>query len=300
MPSLDEILAELRGSKTSLDDTNPYLKAMIYGGSGNGKTVEALHLAQQICPKGKRIFMVDSAEGWVSALNHPDWNLTKNVTRFNYGGYTMLQVLAQAMDAQIDDFDNVGVLIIDEFSTMTKLDLDVVLKARAKKDPTKDKDAPTQPDFYANTERMRKLILGEDQTPGLLQLPMHVIIVAHERVDKDEFGRETISPAFMPKFNQYIKENLHLVARVTNVLSNAGTENEEVSRVYQCFPYGKVDAKTRIGGLGNLVDTEEFNGILVQWTNHGTLSETDIVPDVTNIAPVESSDDFDDAAIQVD
>ena len=50
-----ERLAALNASVAPMDELDPFLKAMVYGVSGVGKTVEAFVLAQMTRPKDKRI-----------------------------------------------------------------------------------------------------------------------------------------------------------------------------------------------------------------------------------------------------
>src|SRR4249919_211375 len=104
---------------------------MIYGPNGVGKTVEAARLAKSICPPGKKILYVDAVEGWVALLNHSDEQLTSNVSRMVYDSISQLALLGNAIAAKVAPFDNIGVLVFDELSRMSKKDLDIVLASRS-------------------------------------------------------------------------------------------------------------------------------------------------------------------------
>lgn len=289
MATLDELLAELNAAIKPLDDTDSHLKIMIYGPSGVGKTVEGLQLAQAITPTGKSILMVDAVEGWISAKNHP--GLTKNVRRMIYQGISQLQTLCSAIAADVEGFGEIGTLILDELTTMSKKDLDVVLAARSKKDPSKDRDVPTQPDFYSNTERMRRFVVGDESKDivGLLGLPINVIIIGHMRTDKNNLSVEVMAPAFMPKFSDTIKENLHIVAHMAANLVNDG-EEELYVRTLQCFPTRNIVAKSRVAGLDKVLDTKSFNGILEKWTGGERLLVAEIETEEDDLEIEEETD----------
>jgi ABC-type phosphonate transport system ATPase subunit len=68
-----------------MDEVAQRMKILLYGQSGVGKTVEAMELAQRCTPDDKRILYIDTGEGWVSLLNHPQ--LMRRTTRSGLQGY---------------------------------------------------------------------------------------------------------------------------------------------------------------------------------------------------------------------
>lgn len=288
-----QLLEELNKSIVDLNSERPTAKIMIYGESGVGKTVAALEIAQKIRPTGTKILYVDAVEGWVSLLNHP--GLTNDVQRMVYQGISQLDAAEQAMREGLAPFDNIGVLVTDELSTIAKFDLDNVLKGRSKNDPSKDPDVPTQPDFFANTERMRRACMK------MFRLPIHQIHLAHMRDDKDDKQKVTIRPDFMPKLSKSIREGLSVMAYMQ---ANERTKSDgtvEYVRSLQTHPTTRVTAKSRIGGLGIHCTVSEFISVTQRWLqgNVETVEVQDIVED-TSSSLVRETDDPTSVAIEVD
>lgn len=240
--NIDDILDAIQ----PLTNVDTHAKLLIYGPSGVGKTVEA-------CKIGTKILYVDSLEGWVSLKNHPE--LEKKVQRLPYQGISQLDMICDNWDDKFAGrFDT---LILDEHSTMSALDLDVVLAARSAKDASKDPNVPTQPDFFANTERMRR------SAAKLLKLPCNVVFITHERED-DDSGRKLIRASYSPKLRTTIKEFMHLIGRLTVV-----EKGDSTVRKLQVQPTLKIDAKTRIGGLPAIIENPDLGEIIRNWQNTG-------------------------------
>lgn len=231
-----------------LERETPYAKVLVYGDSGVGKTVLAATL-------GKRILLVDAVDGWVSLRNHPD--LLSSITRVKYEGLSQLDTLVDMfMDGQLD-FDTI---VLDEASAIATFDLDTVLKARAAKDISKDPNVPTQPDFFANTERCRRTFTR------LFKLPVNVVMVAHVREDKDErTGIVTRRPQFTPKLRTTIEQSCHLVGYLVANEVKDGDGTKYVRRL-QTMPSKGITAKSRIGGLPFIVEEPNLGVLLEDFT----------------------------------
>jgi len=241
-------LEALLETKVPLTELDPFVKMLIYGDYGVGKTILA-------CQYGDNILYIDSATGWVSCQNHKEI-MDKNIERMAYKGLSQLDVLAEAV---LEGHIKCDTIILDEGSSMAVKDLDVVLKARSAKDANKDPDVPTRPDFFANTERVRRTI------SRILQLPCNVIILAHVREDKDDAkGIVYTRPAFSPKTRQTIVQECHLVGYMTaNEVSADGTP--EYVRKLQVHPSARITAKTRIDGLPVVIENPNLNDMLEGW-----------------------------------
>lgn len=285
---MSKYLEALKSSMVEMDTVQPAAKLMFYGESGVGKTVAAMETAQAILPVGKKILYIDAVEGWVSLLNHP--GLTDNTQRMEYKGISQLEYLADALPVD-EFFQQFGVIVVDEFSTIAKFDLDTVLKARAKSDPSKDADVPTQPDYLAATERVRRAFMK------MAKVNVHQIYLSHVREDKDEKSKTMTRPAFMPKLSQTIREGLHVVAYMTATEKTVDDKPVYV-RALQTHPSKSIVAKSRVGGLGIYSTVSNFNKVLVEWLkgNIETQEVQDVVEDKSD--SVARSDD--DPAIVVD
>lgn len=252
-----KVLDALMDTITPLVEEEAYAKVLIYGEAGTGKTVLG-------CNFGEQVILVDSANGWVSLKNHPD--ILHKVQRIQYQGLSQLDALA---DAIVEGKIECETLVIDEMSSIAVLDLDTVLKARSKKDASKDPNVPTQPDFFANTERVRRVVAK------LLSLPCNVVLLSHVREDKDErTGKVMTRPAFTPKTRGTIVQQCHIVGYLTANEIRKGDDDTEYLRRLQVQPTATITAKTRIGGLPTVIDAPNLNTIFADWQK-GIVAEVD-------------------------
>ena len=281
-----QMLEALIAKRQDLSTTHPYFKGMIYGESGFGKTVAAMKLAQAITPPGKTIEFIDFLEGWVSLLNHPE--LMKRANRQAYEGLSQLEFLADCIIEGVEPFDKVGTVVVDEISAMGKADLDIVLKTRAKKDPSKDPNVPTQPDFYANTERMRRTV------NKILTANINVIFVAHIREDKLNSGLVVTRPALMPAFSETFRQMMHLVGNLTAEEFVAEDGTQEYKRAIQVHPTKRVSAKTRIGGLPVNMEIDDLIAAIVEWMQGNRKSEVMDTKTDENLVVVDDTSEVDE------
>jgi len=261
-PSTAQWLAML---EQNLEDLENYqhgraFKALFYGASGVGKTVQAIAIAQAITSHNKTILYLDSGNGWVSLDNHPE--LKTRVNRIQIGLITTLEGVANLIQRKAGSFGTVGCVIVDEYSTIVDNDLSMIVSERAKKDDNKDPDTATQPDY--NTSKSR----GVKYANQLFLLgDVHVILVAHERQDKDSRNILTISPLFNPKLGARLREAVHLVTylSIKEVRREGDATKKDSKRVFQVHPSTTIVAKTRIGGLQPEVDYDTLKARLVKW-----------------------------------
>jgi hypothetical protein len=265
----------LEANLQDLEDNNERsLKALIYGPSGTGKTVQSVALAQAITRPEEQIIYCDSGNGWVSLENHP--TLKRRVKRIQIGKITTLEGIGDVTSRKVGAFANVGAIIVDEYSTIVDNDLSFIVRERASKDETKDPDTPTQPDY--NTSKNR----GVKYANKLFLLDrVHVILVAHERQDKDSRNILKISPLFNPKLGARLREAVHLVAYMdmTNRRVEGDSTRREQVRTIQVHPSETVVAKTRIGGLEPVVNYKQLETGVKKWLegNAETLNNNKVV-----------------------
>ena len=268
----EDYLARLEATMEPLSDSVPSFKAMIYGLSGVGKTVHSMMIAQEITPSDRWILYVDTAEGWVSLLNHEDMHIKRRTERMKYINLNQLETVCFMVREGAGKFAQLGCIVFDESTSAADSELDSIVKYRAAQDRAKDPDMPTQPDYGAVTNRVRKTYMD------LLTLPhVHVILVAHARKDKDNRNIEVVSPSFMPKLGQKLKQPMHLIAN----LSGNELEEDKYARIFQVHPTRRVDAKTRIGGLPPQVEYDVLIKKITGWLG-GTVPEQKtqaLVPD---------------------
>lgn len=278
-PATQEYLNKLRATMESLSESQPSLKALLYGVSGVGKTVASMMIAREITPLDKSIHYIDTAQGWVSFMNHPGL-IDDRTNRMRYVNLTQIEVLTHAIRQGAGEFANIGCIILDESSSAADTALDEVLKYRASQDKSKDPDTPTQPDYNTTTNRVRKAFMDMLTLEGV-----HVILVSHARKDKDNRNVEVTSPSFLPKLGQKIKQPLHLISHIT-----VNEIDDKYVRLFQVHPTVRIDAKTRVGNLEPLVEFDVLVNRIQGWLagNIPTVKVNQIHPDIDPENPVPS------------
>lgn len=283
VPEVDpRMLEALIALRQPLDELHPHFKCCVYGDSGFGKTVWAMKLAQAITPPDKTIEFIDHMEGWVSLANHK--GLRDRAHRQKYTGFSQVEFLAEVIAKGIQPFDNIGTVILDEFSSMTYNDLDILVKAQKK-------DTPEWPEYYAGQERARRCL------EKLLNQSINVICVAHIREDKLSSGLIVTRPKFVPGFNDIFRQLMHLVTHLSaeEFIQEDGTA--DYRRSFQVHPTKRVNAKTRVGGLPVNVEGDELIVAIQEWmqgereTEHNDI----IIPDKETA--VESSEQVNETDI---
>lgn len=259
-PSPAALLAELESSIGDMEGMTMRMKALLYGVSGVGKTVEAMELAQKCTPPDKRILYIDTGEGWVSLLNHP--HLMARTKRMVYKGYSQIETLVNAIEANVPGYDDYGTIIFDEFSTTAKQYLHVVLDANEVNSLTEAPEFKHWGILSRAVERTVWKLL-------LLKESHNLILCAHERTKEDKATKiKSIAPSFMDSIEGTVKENVHIVARMTAEVSNREGTPLYIRKV-QVHPTKLVTAKSRVGGLDILVSPEAFNKRIDEWLKAG-------------------------------
>lgn len=266
-----------------LDLTKIKFKWLLYGGSGVGKTVEAMEVAQRITPDDKRILFIDTGEGWVSLENHPQ--LKRRTDRMLYTGLAQFETLVSAIQEGVERYTDYGTVVFDEFSTSAKKFLHVVL------DATNVNYLTGAPEFKhwgilsRNVEQTIWQLLELKETHNL-------IFIAHERTKEDQ--RTKIwhtEPSFMESLGATVRENVHVVSRMTASVENR-TGVPKYKRELQVHPTKMITAKSRVGGLEILVPPSKFNDRVVDWMNSGELVDEQEVVELES--EKEVSGDFSD------
>jgi hypothetical protein len=239
-------MAALEASMEDMESVPPYLRALIYGTYGVGKTVLSMQLAQALCPADNTILYIDYAEGF-TVLRNPEFiKLTQGVKRMKYKGVSQLKAIGQNHSTEL--LKNVGVVVVDETSAMATDALRSICRERAKNDSSKDPDTPTQPDMNTATNLVYSAV------QSLHSGPWHVIHVTHERKDKDDRQIEVVSPGFMPALQVQICRDMSVIACVKTDLPKDG---EAAVRSILTQPTRRTAAKSRVT-MDTLATPEKF------------------------------------------
>lgn len=252
----------------------PNAKIMLYGTSGVGKTVLAAQILNEIMPDGSRILHIDTSEGWASYHNHKDE--TTNLKTQPFETVEDLRELAELIRYEVKEYANIRGLILDEGSTIARMDTDRIFEARVERGAADD-DVPGWKDYHAALARWRRMLGAFSTIPNF-----HIIICAHETDVVDTKGnKKGVRPEFTPSILKRVKEPLNLVARLTSrpVKDPDNPDNTIFERMIQVHPSSTVDAKTRIFSEWSKFDAEWAPGFISDWLSRGGLDESEVPPD---------------------
>lgn len=280
----DQWLKALEENMQDLETASPdkTFKGVIYGGSGAGKTVLSVMLAQHVTPKNKTILYIDYAEGWTSLENHPAYKA--RVKRQKINGLSNLEGIALLIQNAKGSFADVGCIIIDEYSSFVDRDLDQIVKKRSAEDARLDPDTPDRPAYNISKTRALRYL-----SPLIHLSNVHLIVVAHEKEDKDANQVVRFAPSFNPSAARSIKEPMHVICRLENETKNVGGALVD-SRTVQVHPSYKAVAKCRIAGLDRVVTTNKFISVVKEWVagKVKTQEEAQPVNDAENTVDLEN------------
>lgn len=220
----------------------PFLKMLLYGDPGVGKTV----LAAQ-APKA---LVVDAEHGSRSLLNHEE---TKNIPTLPITKWEEIEDLFWALHDEDPFFDQFKTIVIDSITELQKRNLDLIVKQGVQKDPNRNPYLPFLQDYGINNQVMRRLIVN------FRDLRKNLIVTAHAVEDKDEReGFIYMRPAVTPKLSETIIGVMDLVGYMTM----REEKDEGMVRYMQVHPSRNVKAKCRIGGLEPIIKQPTFQMLL--------------------------------------
>jgi len=208
----------------------PFFRVILYGDVGVGKTTWAT------TGSGKTL-LIDSSEGYITIKD------TSNMTILGYKGVSQLEAIAEALTEGVWQYDTV---VIDELSTIAKLDLETVVAAQAKKGNIREDAVPEQRDYLATQLRIAKAL------NALMACPCNVVILAHERrVTDKSSGVTMIESDFSPGLKVEINRTLHVIGRIS--IDSRG------ARTVQVTPSKTVQAKNRLDLTGSVALSDIIN-----------------------------------------
>lgn len=212
-------LEALNNSIIDPNTASPNFRIIVYGDVGVGKTTWATN-------GSGRTLLIDSSEGYITIKD------TSNITVMEYQGLSQIEAVAQALKEGLWVYDTV---ILDELSTIAKLDVQMVVDAQGKKGNIREDAVPEQRDYLASQNRVAKAV------NALFSAPVNVILLAHERrVTDKSTGKTTIESDFAPGLKVEINRTLHVIGRLE--ANDAGT-----ARALRVNPTRNIQAKNRLG-----------------------------------------------------
>lgn len=223
---------------------SPWIKMLIYGQPGTGKTVFS-------ATAPNALILDAETEGVKSLNNHPE--LDAGVIPQFHSIEQLDEVMEAVRNGELDDFDTIVLDTVTEFQA--KVLSGQLAKARAK-DSSRNPYLAFQSDYRENTEMLRRK-LNE-----FCDLPKHIIMTAHVVEDKDEeTGALTLRPGTTPKLASSL---IGLVSVQGYMTVNNTTKNGEtvLTRTLQTMPTRRVKAKSRIK-VPAIIENPKFSDFMV-------------------------------------
>jgi phage nucleotide-binding protein len=243
----DDILNALLGRITTVENKSKYLKILLYGRPGVGKTV--------FCATAPNPLLIDVEKGAFSINNHPH---LRHAKALEFKSIFQVEQLIKYLAADAPQLREFQTIVVDSFSELQKRDLDEIVAAEAAKDAQRNKYLPIGADYNVNTEHMRQI------ASALRDLDRNIIVTCHVKEEKDEnTGRMLVRPNLTPKLAGTLAGIFDVVAYMES--TNSG---ESTVRTLQVHPTATVTAKTRIGNLPAVIENPTFDFIHSAFTTN--------------------------------
>lgn len=221
-------------------EASPYCKVLLYGRNGKGKT--------RIAATGPHPLILDvNEEGTKSVRNYPDAYVRK---------ITKWEQLTWAYWFLREGNHEYETVIIDTLTQAHKLCMAHVLDAAEDRDPNRPPNMPRRQDWGQATELMRPIIYN------FRNLPMHVVFVCQERVDRpeDESDSGDIAPLIVPDLPAGVRKDamsaVEILGRVYRKKARIG-EGRKEKIVWQSRmlvgDHDLYETKDRTGRLGYIL-----------------------------------------------
>ena len=274
----DELLESLRSTMKGMDNLDKILRGMIFGLPGVGKTVLAMQIAQLVTPPDKLIGFIDSDTSF-NVLTNQKWRkagLTHRVTRIEFDNYDQMKNLSMAVQSpkvrKSNPEFNFGCFVMDESSSMQAEDLlDVHTEHVRKGVKDTSEYTPGWPQFFTEKNRYADLM------KEIYAAQIHVIQVAHRRVDMNRAKQEVISPDFLPSLQGVVLKPLTLCGYMTADVEDMGPGNPALyKREIQLHPTKLITGpKCKIDDMPLKVSPTELIKAVEEWLQ-GSRAETTV------------------------
>lgn len=228
----------------TIDNLQPWLKCLIYGDPGAGKTLFAASAPKPL--------ILDCENSRRSIMDFPAIAARCKILRvksFN----ALDRIFWELMNGRGPEIETV---VIDTISELQRKNLDDIMFAAKAKDENRNMFLPFQGDYKISTESMRKMVTM------FRDLPFHLIITAHRLEDVDQAtGRRFVRPEVTPKLASTLKGVFDLQGFMTYSTVDA-EGNDHFSNSLQVRQRAGVEAKCRLRYLPTHVENPNFGHLL--------------------------------------
>lgn len=165
-------------------DSEAYIKGLLYGKNGTGKTY--------ICGTfpGPRLFLDIRERGLKSVVGAEGDQMKRVVDTFE-----MFQMAYWFLKSGNHDFETV---VLDNVTNLQKLILDHVMGKEENWDPTRDRDMPSMREYGYLSQYMQTWMIN------FRNLPMNVIFIAQEKSD-DDVDLDSSNPSVFPQLTASVR-----------------------------------------------------------------------------------------------
>lgn len=227
-----------------MEEREPYIKVLIYGEPGAGKTVLAASAPNPL--------FLDVEHGTSSLLNHPELRGVKAIPIKSWSDIE--EIFWECKEGNVSQ----ETIVIDSISELQRKALDESLIRAAKIDPKVNPNLPQFIHYKENTQVLRRMVIA------FRELEKHLVIVAHETIDKDESdGHMYRRPGVTPKLSDTLVGFMDVTGYLTRDTIEDKDSSEpgatKVVRKLQVHPTAHTVAKTRIGGLPTIIENPSFS-----------------------------------------
>jgi len=187
-------------NSTPVQERPKYVKALIYGQAGSGKT--------RFCADADKPFWFDFESSTETLRYWPDFKNTPTKRP------SSIEELRRDVQKAIVD-EEIGTIVIDSITTA----LDFYMRAEAAKRASKrDQFEFWEADYKYATQVFTELF-------GFLQnAPINVVLIGHERISRDTEGRiDGIFPDITPRLQQAVTRLVNVVAYMSSEATQKGT-----------------------------------------------------------------------------
>lgn len=247
--TVDEILNAIMlriGDPTKQD---PYIRTLIYGDPGAGKTV--------FSASSPNWLMLNVENGAKVLAGHREL-ITEGCDALEFRSITQINLLLDYLEKDHPNFAKYDTIILDTVNSLQDRDLDEITVHAAAASSLRQRGVINSQDgdYSENLAHMKFII------DRLCALKRHIIFTAHSKAVKDDAtGIITRSIDVTPKVAKHLNAKFDLIGYLVATLD----QNNQIIRNLQVHPTREVSAKTRIPGLPTVIIAPTFNTLLTAY-----------------------------------
>lgn len=255
-----KLLKELDAVKPiALTEQCTYLKALLYGDWGVGKTVTA-------CSSGKSTLLITSGDGGESALtDYPD--IKQRVRTISFRGISHIKAIFKAIEEGHPDYKDYEVVVIDTISSICDQYLkNMVDNYTIQNDrvTAKPKAGGTALEGEGRGDYRFLSNHLNDLAPVSIAAPVDVIWLSHERepsTDEQAKGNYLTRPKMPQGAADAVAQVCHLVGNLEKK-----KQGSKVSYTLNFCGSNRLAAKSRIKALNDkTIDVSDFWRVVERW-----------------------------------